>query len=81
MLRPLSVAQHTLFAGLLEQGVVDLFDAHFPENGSFNQIGLVRLAGVPPLNRGLPELPTFGAQVVRAGASPFASSGSQIRVS
>mgnify|MGYP002718554889 CR=1 FL=1 len=34
MARPLSLAQHTLFADLLEQGDVDLFDPDLPENGS-----------------------------------------------
>ena len=31
--RPLSLAQHTLYADLLEQGADDLFDPAFPENG------------------------------------------------
>ncbi|WP_179698698.1 GSU2403 family nucleotidyltransferase fold protein [Methylobacterium sp.] len=35
MPQPLSLAQHTLFADLLEQGFEDLFDPDFPENGSF----------------------------------------------
>jgi hypothetical protein len=48
MLRPLSLAQHTLFAELLEQGCEDLFDAQFPENGTFlvrrktNRAGAIR---------------------------------------
>jgi hypothetical protein len=33
-MRPLSLAQHTLYADLLEQGLEDLFDPRFPENGS-----------------------------------------------
>lgn len=33
-MRPLSLAQHTLYADLLEQGDEDLFDPRFPENGS-----------------------------------------------
>lgn len=35
MVRPLSLAQHTLLADLLEQGQEELFDPYFPENGSF----------------------------------------------
>lgn len=35
MVRPLSLAQHTLFADLIEQGGDGLFDPDFPENGSF----------------------------------------------
>lgn len=35
MLRPLSLAQHTLFADLIEQTLDDMFDDQFPENGSF----------------------------------------------
>ncbi len=35
MARPLSLAQHTLYADLLEQGADELFDADLPENGSF----------------------------------------------
>ncbi|URD38198.1 GSU2403 family nucleotidyltransferase fold protein [Methylobacterium tardum] len=34
MPRPLSLAQHTLYADLLEQGIGDLFDTDFAENGS-----------------------------------------------
>ncbi|KOX56117.1 hypothetical protein ADL19_10470 [Streptomyces purpurogeneiscleroticus] len=34
MVRPLSLAQHTLYADLLEQGDDDLFDPDLPENGS-----------------------------------------------
>lgn len=34
MVRPLSLAQHTLYADLLEQGADDLFDPEMPENGS-----------------------------------------------
>ena len=34
MVRPLSLAQHTLYADLLEQGGDDLFDPDMPENGS-----------------------------------------------
>lgn len=34
MIRPLSLAQHTLYADLLEQGSDDLFDPDLPENGS-----------------------------------------------
>jgi hypothetical protein len=34
MIRPLSLAQHTLLADLLEHGEADLFDPEFPENGS-----------------------------------------------
>lgn len=34
MVRPLSLAQHTLYADLLEQGTDDLFDPEMPENGS-----------------------------------------------
>ncbi|WP_139215639.1 GSU2403 family nucleotidyltransferase fold protein [Methylobacterium sp. UNC300MFChir4.1] len=34
MIRPLSLAQHTLYADLLDQGGDDLFDPDFPENGS-----------------------------------------------
>lgn len=34
MARPLSLAPHTLFADLLEQGDADLFDPALPENGS-----------------------------------------------
>lgn len=34
MVRPLSLAQHTLYADLLEQGIDELFDPEFPENGS-----------------------------------------------
>lgn len=35
MLRPLALAQHTLFADLIEQSLDDMFDAQFSENGSF----------------------------------------------
>lgn len=41
MLQPLSLAMHTLYADLLEQGLEDLFDSQFPENGSI----LVRRKG------------------------------------
>lgn len=34
MVRPLSLAQHTLYADLLDQGGGDLFDPDLPENGS-----------------------------------------------
>ena len=34
MVRPLSLAEHVLYADLLEQGVDDLFDPDLPENGS-----------------------------------------------
>lgn len=34
MVRPLSLAQHTLYADLLDQGIDDLFDPEMPENGS-----------------------------------------------
>ncbi|MDE4914741.1 GSU2403 family nucleotidyltransferase fold protein [Methylobacterium sp. 092160098-2] len=34
MVRPLSLAQHTLYADLLELGAAGLFDPEFPENGS-----------------------------------------------
>lgn len=34
MVRPLTLAQHTLYADLLEQGAVELFNADMPENGS-----------------------------------------------
>ncbi len=34
MTRPLSLAQHTLYADLLDQGSDDLFDPDLPENGS-----------------------------------------------
>jgi hypothetical protein len=34
VIRPLSLAQHTLYAELLEQGVDELFDPDLPENGS-----------------------------------------------
>lgn len=34
MIQPLSLAQHTLYADLLEQGIDDLFDPEMPENGS-----------------------------------------------
>lgn len=34
MVRPLSLAEHTLYADLLEQGADDLFDPDLPENGS-----------------------------------------------
>lgn len=34
MIRPLSLAQHTLYADLLDQGSDDLFDPDRPENGS-----------------------------------------------
>ncbi|MCJ2121631.1 GSU2403 family nucleotidyltransferase fold protein [Methylobacterium sp. J-077] len=48
MPQPLSLAQHTLFAELLDQGLEDLFDPDFPENGSFlvrrrtNRAGAIR---------------------------------------
>ncbi len=32
--RPLSLAQHTLYAELLDQGADELFDPDLPENGS-----------------------------------------------
>lgn len=46
MLRPFSLAQHTLFADLLDQGDEDLFDPRFPENGSFTVRPSAGRAGV-----------------------------------
>ena len=35
MPRPLSLAEHTLLAELVEKSLDAMFDDHFPENGSF----------------------------------------------